>query len=137
MGLLRELTSPAPTGGPDDARPLRDLISAIVTADGGVDVAEHITVEALYEAVPQLRDAPEEMRPPASRKALLQALGKLDDERLRRQLYVLAVDLALASEGATEREDAFVEELRAALRLDEGFARQAIAVLSYKYARAR
>ncbi len=50
---------------------------------------------------------------------------------------MLAIDLVLASEGAHDREDVFVEELRAALRIDEAFARQAITVLAYKYARSR
>lgn len=136
MGLLRELTAPAPTGHADDAVPLRDLISAVVTADGAVDVAEHVSVEALYETLPQLRHAPDSSRPPQSRKDFVASLGRIKDEKLKRQLFVLAVDLALASEGATDREDAFLEELRRALSLDERFARQVIEVIAYKYARA-
>ena len=136
MGLLRDLTASQPTGQATDAGPLRDLISAIVTADGVVDVAEHVSVEALYETIPQLRNAPESARPPQSRKACLEGLKKLTNERLKRQLFVLAVDLALASEGATDREDVFVDELRVALGLDDRFAKQVISVLSYKYARA-
>lgn len=138
MGLLRDLTATSSSGSDADAGPLRDLLSAAVLADGAVDHAEHITVEALYETVPQLRHAPEDARPPAtSRKALVASFARLVEEPLRRQLFVLAVDLTLASDGASEREDAFIEELRAALRIDEAFARQAISVLAYKYARAR
>src|SRR5258708_5295500 len=111
MGLLRDLVASQPTGQASDAGPLRDLISAVVTADGKVDLAEHITVEALFETVPQLRAAPDAQRPPAMRKALLGQLRAITDPRLRRQLFVLAVDLALASDGANEREDAFIEEL--------------------------
>ena len=137
MGLLRELTATQPTGRTEDAGALRDLISAAVTADGTVDVAEHVTVEALYETVPQLRSAPADQRPPATgRKALLASMRKVGDEKLRRQLFVLAVDLALSSEGATEREDELLDELRSALSIDEAFARQAISVLAYKYARS-
>ncbi len=138
MGLLRDLTATQPTGKPEDAGALRDLLSAVVTSDGSVDLAEHITVEALYETLPQLRHAPADERPPiASRKALLAAMQKVADDKLRKQLFVLAVDLALASDGATEREDVFVEELRQALSIEEGFARQAISVLAFKYARSR
>jgi hypothetical protein len=135
MGLLRDLVASQPTGQASDAGPLRDLISAVVNADGQVDVAEHITVEALHETVPQLRGAPEAERPPAMRKALLGQMRLVTDPRLRRQLFVVAVDLALASDGVNEREDDFVEELRAALSIDDAFAKQTIAVLAAKYAR--
>jgi hypothetical protein len=135
MGLLRDLVASTPTGQAADAGPLRDLISAVVTADGQVDVAEHITVEALFETVPQLREAPEAQHPPASRKALLAQLGQLRDPRLQKQLFVIAIDLALASEGVNEREDVFIEELRAALSIDVPFAKATIAVLAAKYGR--
>src|SRR4051812_46460726 len=59
MGLLRDLTTTTAWGDGDDAGPIRDLLSAAVVADGTVDHAEHITVEALYETVPQLRNATE------------------------------------------------------------------------------
>lgn len=136
MGLLRDLTTSSPTGSPRDAGLLRDLVSAAVTSDGSVDVGEHVTVEALYETVPQLRAAPAAARPPAQRDALLAAARKVDDKRLARQLFVIAIDLVLASNGVTEREDEFVEELRAALRIDDTFARTAIATVAHKYARA-
>jgi len=137
MGLLRDLTAPQANGTPTDAGPLRDLISAIVTADGSVDAAEHITVEALFETVPQLRAAPDAARPPATRKSLLSIMSKITDDKLRRQLFVIAVDLALSSEGATAEEDEFIEDLRRALSLEEAFARQTITVFAYKYARSR
>jgi hypothetical protein len=135
MGLLRDLVASQSTGQPSDAGLLRDLISAVVTADGAVDVAEHITVEALHETVPQLRAAPTAARPPAMRRALLPQLAQIKDARLRRQLFVIAVDLALASEGVNEREDLFVEELQKTLAIDDAFAKQTIAVLAAKYAR--
>ena len=138
MGLLLDLTSATPMGSATDAGPLRDLISAMVTADGSVDVAEHATVEALHESVPQLRAAPQSARPPAAgRKGLLAAFAKIDDARLRKQLFVLAVDLALASDGACAREDVFVEELRQVLKIDDAFARQTSQVIAIKYARNR
>jgi len=138
MGLLRDLTAPQPIGRTEDAGPIRDLISAIVTADGSVDLAEHVTVEALYESVPQLRQAPASSRPPATgRTSLIAEMERVREPRLRRQLFVLAVDLALASEGATEREDSFIEELQEALHIDEAFAKQTITVLACKYARSR
>ena len=102
MGLLRELTSDSNQVTDTDASFLRDLISAMVTADGAVDLAEHVTVEALFETVPQLRAAPVDARPPiAGRKALLSKLSTIGTDKLRRQLFVIAVDLALASDGAS------------------------------------
>lgn len=138
MALLRDLTSPTPGGTTADAGPLRDLISAAVNADGTVDHVEHVSAEALFEAIPQLRGAPAAERPPvASRKALLASFAKISDDKLCRQLFVLAVDLVLASEGATEREDTFIGELTAALRIPDAFARQVITVMACKYARER
>lgn len=137
MGLLRDLTGTA-AWTVADAGPLRDLVSAVVTADGSVDVAEHATVEALFESIPQLRAAPSESRPPVTgEKALLARLAAVTDDKLRRQLFVLAVDLALASEGAHDREDALVTSLQTALKIDAEFATQTITVLAHKYARAR
>jgi hypothetical protein len=135
MGLLRDLVATTQTGKPDDAGPLRDLISAVVTADGSVDAAEHITVEALHETVPQLRAAPTATRPPAMRKQLLASLQKVKDARLQRQLWVIAVDLALSSDGVNEREDLFLDELRAVLHIDDAFAKSTVAVFAAKYAR--
>ncbi len=138
MGLLKDLTAALATGASTDAALLRDLISATVTSDGSVDSAEHLTVEALYETLPQLRAADPYTRPPSSsRKGLLATLAAVADERLRKQLFVVAVDLALASEGASEREDVFIGELVSALRLDEAFAKSVIVVVSHKYGRAR
>ena len=138
MGLLRELTSDSNQVTDTDASFLRDLISAMVTADGAVDLAEHVTVEALFETVPQLRAAPADARPPvAGRKALLSRLSTISTDKLRRQLFVIAVDLALASDGANEKEDEFLETLRTTLRIDEAFARQTITVVATKYACAR
>lgn len=138
MGLLKDLTAALATGASTDAALLRDLVSATVTSDGSVDSAEHLTVEALYETLPQLRAADPCTRPPSSsRKGLLATLAAVADEHLRKQLFVVAVDLALASEGASEREDVFIGELVSALRLDEAFAKSVIVVVSHKYGRAR
>jgi uncharacterized membrane protein YebE (DUF533 family) len=136
--MLAELTTMATTqGGPSEADLLRDLVSAVVTADGSVDRAEHLTVEALYETLPQLRASAAYERPPvASRKALLARLADCTDEPFCKQLFVVAVDLALASEGAHTREDAFIDELRSALRIDDAFARATVITLAHKYARA-
>ncbi|MEO6954185.1 MAG: hypothetical protein ABI321_20445 [Polyangia bacterium] len=138
MGMLAELTGTATsTGGSAEADLLRDLVSAMVTADGSVDAAEHLTVEALYETLPQLRAAPAYERPPiASRKTLLARLADVENEAFRKQLFVVAVDLALSSEGANTREDAFVDQLRAALRIDDPFAHAVVVTIAHKYARA-
>ena len=76
MGLLKDLTAALATGASTDAALLRDLISATVTSDGSVDSAEHLTVEALYETLPQLRaDDPYTRPPSSSRKGLLATLA--------------------------------------------------------------
>jgi hypothetical protein len=136
MGLLNDLTAAELASTPADAAALRDVLSAIGTVDGRLDRTERAVIEALFATIPQLRDHPASVPPRASRERILEALGKLEDERLRRQCFVLAVELAIASEGINEAEDGYLESLRAALRIDDSFARHTVEVLACKYARA-
>jgi len=138
MGLLSDLTVD-PYGSTDDAAPLYDLMSAMSSVDGSVDGGELAVIAALHKTLPQLQ-APSAHgnRPPeSSRKRLLVALGKLESLPLRRQCFVVAVEVALASGGAHHAEDAYLEEVRAALRIDDAFARQTIEVIATKYACAK
>jgi hypothetical protein len=135
MGLLRELTSTTNRGHVDEATLLRGILSVMGTIDGKLDASERAAISALFRTVPQLRDGAEPTEPPrANRAQLLEELGRITDERLRRQCFVLAVEVALSSGGVNDSEDQYVERLRAALNIDDGFARRTVEVLAYKYA---
>jgi hypothetical protein len=135
MGVLTNYTALEVTA-PGDAIALRDVLSAIGSIDGGVDAAERAVLEALFRTVPQLRDDSGKIPPRNSRDKILAELAKLEDVRLRRQCFVLAVELAMASNGVNEAEDQYLESLRTTLRIDDAFAVMVVRVLACKYARA-
>jgi len=135
MGLLVQHTA-LEVAAPGDARALRDVLSAVGSVDGVVDAQESALIAAFFRTIPQLRDEAVRVPPRASREALLRELGALESERLRRQCYVVAVELAIASEGINEAEDAYLTALQQALRIDEAFARAVVEVMACKYARA-
>ncbi len=136
MGLLTRFTATEVAGAPEDAAALRDVLSAMGSVDGSVDATERRVLEALFRTIPQLRDHAASAPPRSDRARILSELSKLTDERLRRQCFVLAVELAIASEGVNEAEERYLEELKVALRIDDEFAVAAFRVMACKYARA-
>jgi len=137
MGLLLELTT-TPTGTPDDAGPLRDLLSAVSSVDGSVDARELTVIGAMYHCLPQLMGTADSPRPPiANRKKVVESLRSVAEPRLRRQLWVVAVEVALSSDGAHQAEDEYLQEVQKALGIDDRFARATIEVLAAKYACGR
>ena len=136
MGLLFSYTATEIASRPEDAAALRDVLSAMGSVDGDVDATERRVIEALFHTIPQLRDHAAAAPPRSNRAAILTALGKLTDERLRRQCFVLAVELAIASDGVNPAEEQYLESLKAALRIDDAFAVAAFQVMACKYARA-
>jgi tellurite resistance protein len=135
MGLLRDLTTRTNHGDAREATPLRDVLSVMGTIDGKLDESERAAIAGMFRSLPQLRSAPESAAPPkVNRAQLLEDLKKISEPRLRRQCFVVAVEVALSSGGANESEDQYIERLRGALDIDEAFARRTIEVLAYKYA---
>jgi uncharacterized membrane protein YebE (DUF533 family) len=120
---------------PGDASALRDVLSAVGSVDGSLDEQERVLLRALFDTIPQLR-AETAALPPRSRKQILVDLAKLQNEPLQRQCFVLAVELAIASDGVNEAEDQYLESLKQALRIDDAFAHMVVQVIACKYARA-
>ena len=135
MGLLTRYTSAELATTESDAAALRDVISTIGSVDGSLDTTEQAVIESLFRTLPQLRDHPASAPPRSSRTHVLEQLGKLQDKRLREQCWVVAVELALASDGINDAEDAYLESLRTTLRIDDQFAAFTVRVLACKYAR--
>jgi uncharacterized membrane protein YebE (DUF533 family) len=134
MGILTDHTALEVTSD-GDAAALRDVISAVGSVDGRLDEQERAVVHALFNTVPQLRSDPASA-PPRGRAQILSDLAKLKDERLRRQCFVVAVELAIASDGVNEAEDKYLEQLKTALRIDDAFAQSVVQVFACKYARS-
>jgi tellurite resistance protein len=136
MGLLHRFTSAELATSAADASALRDVLSAVGTVDGSVDTVERAVLEALWKTLPQLRDHPSSAPPRSNRARILEELARLEDEALRYQCWVVAVELAIASDGINEAEDRYLEELQQALRIDMEFASMTVRVMACKYARA-
>ena len=107
--------------------------------DGKMEHSEQVVIEALIKTIPQLRDLPMHLTSAerVSREQLLEELRAISSERLRKQCFIVAVEVALASGHVNEHEDRFAEQLRNALRLDEAYARQVIEIIAAKYGRGR
>jgi hypothetical protein len=135
MGLLARYTSAELATTESDASALRDVISTIGAVDGSLDPIERVVIESLFRTLPQLRDHPSNAPPRAGREHVLQQLAKLQDKRLREQCWVVAVELAIASDGINDAEDAYLESLRTTLRIDDQFAAFTVRVMASKYAR--
>jgi hypothetical protein len=136
VGLVSSKLAARRAFGPHDQALLWHVIQVMNRIDGTVEPAEALLADALGRTVPQLRTAKEDAaRPVLSRKALLDEVGKLDDPGLCRQLFVVAVEAALASGDVNESEDQYLDHLRRALRVDDGFAAKVVEVVGAKYAR--
>jgi hypothetical protein len=136
MGLLSRFTSAELATSPEDAAALRDVLSAIGGVDGSVDQVERAVLEALSKTLPQLRDHPAAAPPRSQRARILESLSRIDNQALRYQCWVVAVELAIASDGINEAEDQYLEMLQQALRVDGDFAAMTVRVLACKYGRA-
>ncbi len=134
MSLLSRYTALEVTK-PGDAAALRDVLSAVGSVDGSVDALERTVIEALFHTIPQLREETSKVPPRTNRAQILAQLEKVTDERLRRQCFVLAVELAVASGGVNEAEDAYLGSLQKALAIDAAFAEATVQVMAAKYTR--
>ena len=129
------LTASSATTGVSDAAPLAHTAQLVASIDGKVEPAEQAALDALCKTVPQLKGQPLPAR--ITRRQLLDLLGTLESEALRRQCFVIAVEMALASGQVNESEDQFVEMIYKSLGLELSFATQVIQVIACKYARGR
>ncbi len=135
MGFLANTLGARRTFGPRDQELILNLVQVMNRVDGVVEPREVQLAEALARTVPQLAGANTSAAPTFTRKSLLDELGKLEDDGLRRQLFVICVEVALASGDINESEDQYADHLRRALKVDDAFARQVVEVVALKYAR--
>ena len=115
----------------------------MVTADGEASEEELALVEVFCRTVPELRNA--DLKELGSRWRefaggyddpwdALSALVNLDDERLSRKAFVLACDIALASEGIKGEEYDMLNDMGTALGVGDNDALAILNVLRVKYA---
>ena len=129
--------------GMNDQLLLYHAMMLIISADGNVAEEELSLVEAVCATVPELRA----VDLPALRDAwrefakgyedswdALSALVNVDDERLSKKAFVIACDLAYASEGIKAEEYDMLNDMAAALGIEDNEALKILNVLQLKYA---
>jgi len=115
----------------------------MVTADDDAAPEELELVEVFCRTVPEFRDVDLDALRAAwkefsqgydDRWDALSALVVMDDERLSKKAFVLACDLALASEGIKGEEYDMLNDMAAALGIRDNEALSILNVLQLKYA---
>lgn len=135
MGFVSANLAPKRQHDPQDGEFLWSVIQHVNRIDGVVEPSEAMLAEAFCRTIPQLRAGRSNVSPLHTRASLIEQLNHVEDQGLRRQLYVVALEAALASGDVNTSEDQYLEHIGRALRIDEDFAKRAIEVLGYKYAR--
>ena len=135
-------TTEEPEAAKDAALLLHGMM-CIAGADGTFAEAEVRMVEAYFAQLPELRERDfttlmDEARMVVSRyessTASLAALAELSSGVLKKKLFVVAVDIAMASGAIDPRESAMLTALQAVLEVDDAFRDKTFDVLSVKYA---
>ncbi|MBT8493647.1 MAG: TerB family tellurite resistance protein [Deltaproteobacteria bacterium] len=114
----------------------------MVTADGNATEEELSLVEVFCRTVPELRNA--DLKELGSRWRefsdgyddrwdALSGLVDLEDERLSKKAFVLACDIALASEGIKGEEYDMLNDMAAALGVGDNEALGILNILRLKY----
>src|SRR5688572_29700398 len=135
MGFVAKNLAPKREQGKDDGEYLWSVIQHVNRIDGVVEPSEAMLAEAFCRTIPQLRAGRSNASPLHTRAGLVDQLARIEDRGLCRQLYVVALEAALASGDVNTSEDQYLEHVAKALRIDDDFARRAIEIVGYKYAR--
>lgn len=144
MGLLSKLTAsvtPQKKAG-DDVLLLHGLM-LMAGADGVIEDAEWDVLKSYWFTLPEfkgkvfddvLADANKVVAHHGDLKASVKALGEIENEVVRKKLFVLAADLAMSSGDVDENEDELLEAMQRLLNIDNDLATKVLEVLSLKYA---
>jgi uncharacterized tellurite resistance protein B-like protein len=145
MGLLAKYfdgggAAPSPT---DDVLLLHGMM-CMAGADGVFEQAEIALLEAYFAQLPEFRGKDFDELVGEARKVVatyhssvesVEALAGLSSPAAKAKMFVLAVELALASGSIDEREDAMLEIMQRVLGVDASTAAKVVEVVSMKYAR--
>jgi hypothetical protein len=132
-----------PAAYSDEALLLHGML-CVAGADGTFDSAEVTLVESYFAQLPEFagKDLDQLMAQAREIVALypstlhsLEALAELSSAALKRKLFLVAVDIALASGALVPREDLMLEALQRVLEIDDATASKLAEVMAIKYAR--
>jgi len=144
MGLLSKIAgSVAPQKKAGDDVLLFHGMMLMAGADGVIDANEQDTLRAFFFTLPEfqgksfvpvLTEGHKLIAKYGNLKDSIKALGDIDNEAVRKKLFVLAVDLALSSGDIDESEDEMLETMQRLLNVSDDDATRILGVLSMKYA---
>lgn len=130
-------------GKPSDAALLLHGMMCIAGADGSFAEAEMRMVEGYFVQLPELRaqnfdalmdEAHQIIERHGSSQESLSELSALSTPALKTKLYVVAVDIALATGQIDAREGSMLGALQSMLEIDDATAARVHGVLALKYA---
>ncbi len=146
MGLLSRFTKGTmPAKKPSDDALLLHGMLCMAGADGGIDDAEIETVEAYFTSLPEFEGKDFQEVLANANKILskypnllesVKALGDLSTVVLKRKMFILAADIAMASGDVDESEDEMLDSMTRVLGVDDETAAKVLEVLNIKYARS-
>jgi len=143
MGLLSRLMSGGSAKKASDDVLLLHGLLLMAGADGSIDQSELSTVQAFYDTLPEFKDKKfDELLSQANRlvarhgglKESIKALGDIESPAVKKKCFVLAADIAMASDDIDEAEDKLLETMQRLLGIEDDFANKVIEVLQSKYA---
>lgn len=144
MGLLAKyFDGEAGTRSAADEVLLLHGMMCVAGADGMFDQAEVAVLETYFAQLPEFRgkdfeelveEARKVVSPYSSTVESVQALAELSSQRLKTKMFVLAVDIALASGAIDKPEELMLDAMQRVLEVDEATAVKIVEVLSMKYA---
>src|SRR5688572_6314103 len=126
-----------------DAALLLHGMMCIAGADGSFSEAEMRMVEGYCSQLPELRGRDFDALMQTAQDIVerhptvidsLRELAELSSERLKTKLFVVAADLALATDRIDARESAMLSALQNVLAIEDELADKIVDVLSLKYA---
>jgi uncharacterized tellurite resistance protein B-like protein len=144
MGLLSKMTKGVTPQkkATDDVLLLHGLM-LMAGSDGVIEDAEWDVLKAYWFTLPEFKgkifdDVLNEANKVVARYGDLQesikALSDIENEAVRKKLFVLAADLAMSSGDVDENEDKLLETMQRLLNVDDDLATKTLEVLAIKYA---
>jgi uncharacterized tellurite resistance protein B-like protein len=144
MGLLSKLTkgvTPQKKAG-DDVLLLHGLM-LMAGSDGVIEDAEWDMLRAYWFTLPEfkgkdfdlvLNDAQKIVAHYDNLQESTKALSDIENDAVRKKLFVLAADLAMSSGDVDENEDKLLETMQRLLDISDDMATKVLEVLAVKYA---
>jgi tellurite resistance protein len=142
MGLLGKFLGAPPAKKATDDVLLLLAMMMMSSADGVLEASEIASLEQFINTLPEFKgpDFPRQME--AARKLqskyktpkdAVKALAEISSETVKKKVFVLAADIAMASGEVDAAEEELLEAMQRVLGIDDNLANSIVQVLALKY----